>query len=203
MIRLLVLVLAAATTGCAASARSGLPFYTGADFTASWQPTSARALAFDLRSQDGTALTAADLRGRIHVASFVYTRCSVICPVLVERLQAVQSAIASSDDVRMVSFSVDPDRDTAEALATYARDHAIDVHHWLLLTGDRSQIFRLARTFYFADDGRLSGSSGDFLHTEKVLLVDRQGRLRGIYNGTQRVDITRLIADLGALRSES
>lgn len=200
---LLGLLLAAIVTGCSASARSGLPFYTGPDFTASWQATPARALAFDLRAQNGSALTGDDLGGRIHVASFVYTRCSVICPVLVERLQAVQSAIASSDDVRMVSFSVDPDRDTAEALAAYAHDHTIDVRHWLLLTGDRSQIFRLARTFYFADDGRLSGSPNDFLHTEKVLLVDRSGRLRGVYNGTQRVDIARLISDIDALRSGS
>jgi protein SCO1/2 len=196
------LLLAALVTGCSAPARSGLPFYKGPDFTASWQATPPRALAFALRAQTGTALTGDELRGRIHVASFVYTRCSVICPVLVERLQAVQSAIASSDDVRMVSFSVDPDRDTAETLAAYAHDHTIDARHRLLLPGDRSQIFRLARTFYFADDGRLSGSPNDFLHTEKVLLVDRHGRLRGVYNGTQRVDIARLVSDIGALRSE-
>jgi protein SCO1 len=198
---LLVTVIAALTCGCTAKADRELPFYTSADFTPVWHRSESRVANFALTTQAGSTLTGKDLRGRIQVASFVFTRCSVICPLLVERLQAVQSAARDWDDVQMLSFSVDPDRDTADMLATYARDRRIDGRRWALLTGDRTQIVRLARTFYFADDGRLAGTENDFLHTEKVLLVDQEGRLRGIYNGTLKVDVSRLISDIAVLRA--
>jgi protein SCO1/2 len=97
---------------------------------------------------------------------------------------------------------VTPEQDTPAVLTTYARDHQIDTTHWTLLTGSREQVFRAARTFYYADDGRLlTGAPEDFLHTEKVLLVDRHGRLRGVYNGTARAEIRHLIADASRLRA--
>jgi protein SCO1/2 len=109
---------------------------------------------------------------------------------------------SSRTDVSLVSFSVTPEQDTPAVLASYARNRQIDTTRWTLLTGSREQLFRAARTFYYADDGRrLTGAPEDFLHTEKVLLVDRHGRLRGVYNGTARADIRHLIADAAWLRT--
>jgi protein SCO1/2 len=198
---LTVLALATITAGCTANAATPLPYYTSADFTPHWQATESRIANFSLTTQTGAQLSGHDLRGTIQVATFIFTRCSVICPVLVDRLQAVQAASRDWDDVRMVSFSVDPERDTPETLAAYAADHGIDARRWSVVTGDRYQITRLARDFYFADDNRLGGASDTLLHSEKVLLVDGDGRLRGIYNGTLKADITRLIDDIRTLRA--
>jgi protein SCO1/2 len=193
----------AAVAACSSGPTSGLPYYTGRDFTPRWSPAPARVANFSLITQTGDTLRGRDLRGTISIASFIYTRCSVVCPVLVERLHAVQDAARVWPDVRLVSFSVTPDWDTPQILAAYGRDHQIDAARWTLLTGSRTQIFLAARRFYYADDGRLTGAPDQFLHTEKVLLVDRHGRLRGVYNGTLAADIRHLIGDTAALRATS
>ena len=174
---------------------STLPFYDSADFTPRWHPTTARTLDFTLTSQTGALVSARDLDGQIHVASFIFTRCSVVCPALMRQLKRVQSA---APGVRLVSYSVTPDLDTAATLAAYGKREGIDRSRWMLLTGDRGTITRLAREFYYADDGRLG--PGSLLHTEKVLLVDGAGRLRGVYNGTVPFDIDRLLADIDQLK---
>lgn len=197
-----VALVLAATLTCACVSGSRLPYYTGADFTPAWSPSPARVADFSLTTQAGRRLSGTELTGRIHIASFIYTRCSVVCPILVERLREVQAAAQGWPDVRLVSFSVTPEQDTPAVLTSYARDHQIDTTRWTLLTGSREQVFRAARTFYYADDGRLlTGAPEDFLHTEKVLLVDRHGRLRGVYNGTVRAEIRHLIADAAELRT--
>jgi protein SCO1 len=180
------------------TAQDVVPYYDTADFTPRWSRTPARVVDFDLTSQLGTRVTGADLRGRIHVASFIFTRCNAICPALVRQLKRVQA-----EDVRLVSFSVTPDLDTPATLASYGAREGLDPARWLLLTGDRRTVVRLAREFYFADDRRLGSTTSELLHTEKVLLVDAGGRLRGVYNGTVPFDIERLIADIRLLRSAS
>jgi protein SCO1 len=190
---------AAITAGCSFVADdSTLPYYVGAEFTPIWTATAPRTPPFLLTAQNGARVSGSELRGHIHVASFIYTRCSVICPVLLDRLQAVQIAAAAWPDVEIVSFSVAPQYDTPETLAAFGREHRIEPARWKLLTGDRRQIAEAARTFYYADDGR--GSGDELLHSERVVLVDRHGRLRGVYNGTLRADIDRLIADVRVLR---
>ena len=201
MRRLIPLLLLGVAYGCGSSAGSRLPYYTNRDFAPQWSPSPARVAPFSLTTEAGAPIRGTDLRGTIHIASFIYTRCSVVCPVLVERLRAVQEAARVWRDVRLVSFSVTPQWDPPAVLRAYARDHEIDTTRWTLVTGSRDQLFRAARTFYYADDGRLTGAPEDFLHTEKVLLVDRHGRLRGVYNGTLRADIQHLIADTAALRA--
>jgi protein SCO1 len=190
---LVAIALAAVTVAC--GERSDLPFYTDATFTPQWEQTPARNVTFALRAQTDRPFTHADLEGRIHIASFVYTRCSAICPMVMSRLAVVQSRFAANDAVRMVSYSVSPEDDTPATLAAFGADRGVDPRRWSLVTGGRAQIFALARSFYFADDGRFAGTTYDVLHTEKVLLVDRHERLRGVYNGTLAADIDRLITD--------
>jgi protein SCO1/2 len=181
-------------------ARAGgddLPYYEGRDFTPRWAPTTHRIGSFSLVSQTGTAFTDRDLAGRVHVASFIYTRCSAVCPTLVANLRRVDRAVADPA-LRFVSYSVTPDLDTPRVLADFGREHSLDPARWSLVTGDRSQIYRLARESYFADDDRIRATiaePGAYLHTEKVVLVDRDGRLRGVYDATQGFEIDKLIAD--------
>src|SRR5262249_22493120 len=115
-------------------------------------------------------------------------------------------AVQSLPDVVLVSYTVTPEDDTPSLLANFGRDRGIDPNRWWLVTGQREQIYSLARTSYFADDERIGAASGDasvFLHTEKVLLVDASRRLRGVYNGTQPHEIDQLIGDIQRLAGAS
>ncbi len=194
--------LAAGVMSEAVTATPSLPFYDSADFTPRWTRTSTRQIAdFSLLAQSGGIVTRSDLMGKVHVASFIYTRCAGICPAMVTQLKRVQAAIAGRNAV-LVSYSVTPHEDTPESLADFGNARGIDANRWKLVTGDAEQIYGLARASYFADDGRLEAgraATEQFLHTEKALLVDREGHLRGVYNATLPHDIEKLIADLGQL----
>lgn len=174
---------------------AALPYYSTADFSPQWSPVAHRVGAFVLTDQRGRAFSDRD------VASFIYTRCSVVCPVLVRHLSKVQSAMAGTGGM-IVSFSVTPDIDTPDVLGAFGRERGIDADRWKLVTGDKRAIYDLARDSYFADDDRIRASLDEpdaFLHTEKIVLVDQQGRLRGVYDGTLPRDIELLIGDLKAL----
>lgn len=180
-----------------AKSDSGLPFYSTGDFTPSWRGTAHRVGEFSLLDQTGGGFTHRDLRGRVHLASFIYTRCSAICPPLVTSLRRVDRAIADSR-FRIVSYSVTPDLDPPPVLAAFGAERGINPERWVLATGDKSEIFRLARESYFASDEVMSKTLADpnaFLHTEKLLLVDAKGQLRGVYDGTLPSDVDHAIAD--------
>jgi protein SCO1 len=170
-----------------------LPYYDSHEFTPRWTPVAHRIGSFDLTRQTGGSISDRSLRNRVHVASFIYTKCAAVCPILIQQLARVRAAT----DALIVSYTVTPDVDTPAALSAFGRERGIDPSRWWLVTGNREQIYRLARRSYFADDDRASGAV--FLHTEKVLLVDRAGQLRGVYNGTQPHDIDQLIADIATL----
>ncbi len=182
--------------------RSALPYYSSADFTPHWTPVDHRIEAFGLTKQDATPISERSLDRRIHVASFIYTQCAAVCPILVAQLTRVQSAIQSMPNAVIVSYSVTPDTDTPKALAAFGRERKIDPARWWLVTGSRSTIYDLARRSYFADDDR-AGSSEAFLHTEKLLLVDGDRHIRGVYNGTQPHEIDLLIQDVARLDAET
>jgi protein SCO1/2 len=195
-----------AAPALATSEPSALPYFGEATLTPHWQPVEHRVGRFDLVDQSGARVDERDLDGVIHVASFMFTRCPSLCPTLVQRLLPVQEAARAWTDVMLVSYSVTPETDTPEALAEFGRARGIDSSRWRLLTGDAAQIARLARESYFADDRReLPGVAAGpaLLHTEKVALVDKQRRVRGVYNGTQAFEIERLLEDIRGLRGVS
>lgn len=210
MKRALVLSLTLLTAACSGIERTpgdGLPFYDSADFTPRWTTSVEHRIgAFDLVTQTGEGLTAGDLDGRVHIASFIFTSCGDVCPTIVRQLSKVQTALTARPGAWLVSYSVTPEADTPQALEAFGRHQGIQPAYWKLVTGEAHQIYNLARRSYFADDGRLEAAqqaSGQFLHTEKVLLVDRRGRIRGVYNGTLPYEIDKLIADLDVLLSDN
>ncbi len=192
-------------TRSAKTAPSTLPFYESRDFTPRWSTVEHRVAPFQLLDQGNREFTDRDLDGKVHVASFLFTSCPGVCPTLVERLKPVQAAIRGRQDVVMVSYSVTPRTDTPAVLADFGALRDIDPETWRLVTGDLAEIQRVIRESYFADDER-GGSEGvesRLIHTEKVILVDGQRRLRGIYNGTHAFEMERLIEDIEALRHET
>jgi protein SCO1/2 len=196
-------LLVGAWTGSKNHARTELPYYDAADFTPRWSLVSHRVGGFALLRQTGEGLREADLDGRIHVASFIFTTCPNLCPILVERLRRVQDGTRGWADVRLVSYTVAPATDTPSVLAAFGAQHGIDPGRWWLATGDRAEIARLARESYFAEDERpLEGKASSLLHSERLLLVDRSRRLRGVYNGSQPFEIERLLEDIQTLEKE-
>ncbi len=155
---------------------------------------------FTLTERSGRAVRAEDLSGHVWVADFVFTRCPDVCPALTARMAGLQQPLgASPDPVRLVSFSVDPVHDTPEVLRDYAaRAGARD--DWLFLTGPRDVVSALLRDGFhvaYADDGP---PSSPITHSDRLVLVDRQLRIRGYYHGGESQDVERLARDALGLR---
>jgi len=187
--------------GAARVSEATLPYYDEATFTPHWTPVVHRIGPFALMAHTGRGFTDADVRGQVHVVSFLYTQCPNICPRLTASLQRVEERTRGTG-LRLVSYTVTPDIDTPEVLAAFATRHRLPAT-WTLVTGTRAEIARLARERYFAmDDRSPDGAEGTpLLHSEKLLLVDRGGRLRGLYNGLQPADLEHLIEDAAQLTS--
>ena len=186
-----------------------LPYYNSEDFAPRWLEPNDKALqafhtvpAFRFTNQNGKTITDANYKNKIYVASFFFTTCQGICPRLTSKLSLVQKAFLGDNQVRILSHSVMPDVDTVNALKQYAKAHKINSDTWDLVTGKKAAIYAIAKSAYFAsEDMGQPEAAGDFLHTEKLLLIDQNKRIRGVYNGMAESAITDLIADIKTLKA--
>jgi protein SCO1/2 len=155
--------------------------------------------AFNLTDQRGRTITLDSLKGRVLLVDFFFTTCATICPKMSANMARVQEAYKGVPRLMLLSHSVTPEMDSVPVLAEYAERYDADPDKWLFLTGDRFQIYRLARRSYFAavEDG--DGGPDDFVHTENLVLVDTLGRLRGFYDGTKAKEVERAIEDIALL----
>jgi len=160
-----------------------------------------RILDFSLINQLGDTISLSDIEGSILIVDFFFTRCATICPILTSNLKLIQDRLP--DGVRILSHSVTPFADSVSVLSSYADKNGADSSLWWFLTGQKDEIYKLARKSYFAclDEG--DGGYQDFVHTENVVLVDTQGRLRGFYDGTREEEISLLYQDLTRLLKEN
>lgn len=158
--------------------------------------------AFELQNHKSESVTKDRWQGKIVVANFFFTRCPVICPKMTTHLRQVQQAFADDAGVWISSFTVDPENDSSTQLAAYAHRFALDTHQWDLLTGDKKSIYALARNSFLvvATDG--DGGPNDFIHSEKLVLLDKQQRIRGYYDGTSDSEVAQLITDIKKLKHE-
>lgn len=188
-----------------------LPFYNSADFTPEWIATTSPVYdsihmipAFRFTNQYGETITEQDYQGKIYVADFFFTSCPGICKQLTTHLGLVQKAFQDDSRVMLLSHSVTPDLDTVPVLQKYAEAHGVCKGKWNLVTGNRDQLYTLARRSYFADeDLGEKKSTADFLHTENLLLIDTHRRIRGVYKGTSLKDVNDLINDIKLLEKEN
>lgn len=159
---------------------------------------------FSLIDRSGATVTLSDLKGKVWLATFVFTTCPDSCPMLSSRLADWQQDILAAGDTRLVSFSVDPEHDTPEVLQGYARRfHATD--RWFFLTGDKVQVIRIARKGFllgFESTPKTSGTSGGITHSTKIALVDKNGVVRRFYNGIGPDERQKMLADLKTVLNE-
>lgn len=196
-------------SGCSGNKISELPYYNTPDFTPVWVSNDEaesihRISDFSFTDQDGKQISGDEFKGKIHVANFFFTTCPGICPSMTKNLMKIQKEFSNSDDIKLVSYSVMPWIDSTVLLKNYEKTFDIKNGMWYLLTGSTSDIYELARRSYFAEErAGYNSDSSEFLHTEHVLLVDKKGHLRGIYNGTLPLDAERMIEDIKILIKES
>lgn len=158
---------------------------------------------FSLIERSGEPFRLKDMLGMIWIADFIFTRCSGPCPLLSTEMSALQKKL--SRDVGFLSFSVDPDYDSPAILNEYAAGYGAETGRWLFLTGDRSDMYRLIREGFHigVDPNRKAKSAGEaFIHSQRFVLVDGNGKIRGYYDGIDRDDLKRLSYDVAALKFE-
>ena len=187
-----------------------IPLVTAALLFALWQYEVARlgtrampsfgiVPPFQLIDQNNQPFGSAQLLGKIWVADFIYTTCPGPCPMISSRMSEMQKPLEKTD-VQLVSFSVDPEKDTPEVLRTYAEKlHARD-ERWKFLTGDRATIYNLSQNGFKL--AATNDASGIPLHSSRLILVDRSGVIRGYYDATSPDAVTKVLADASHLHRE-
>mgnify|MGYP003572495272 CR=1 FL=1 len=158
--------------------------------------------SFKLTNQDGKITTENDYRNKIYIADFFFVTCPTICPKMTEQMHRVYNEFKDNNDIMFLSHTVMPESDSVPVLKEYATKLKVSSDKWNFVTGDKKQIYNLARKTYFAAITEGDGGVNDFIHTENFVLIDKEKRLRGFYDGTSKEDVDRLIEDINALLYE-
>jgi len=156
---------------------------------------------FQLVNQNGVYITQEDYQDKIYVADFFFTTCPTICPIMTKNMAEIQGFITEDPDIMLLSHSVTPDIDSVPQLKKYAQEKGVIDHKWNLVTGDKKQIYELARKSYLAVKTDGDGGPYDMIHTENFILVDKERRIRGFYDGTSSEEIEKLLSDLKILKA--
>ncbi len=180
--RILGGVVVAVLAGC--SSASKLPSYGVVD-------------DFQLIDQTGAAFDSKTLADRVWIADFIFTNCAGPCPRMTAEMRKAQSELASVKNARLVSFTVDPDRDQPAVLAEYAKRYHAEPDRWIFLTGPKATLHHITRDLF-----KLGDVNGVFDHSTRFALVDKRGRIRGFYGSTDAEQMARLIADARALAAD-
>jgi protein SCO1/2 len=156
---------------------------------------------FALTNQNGKLVTQKDYENKIYIADFFFTTCPTICPIMTKNMAGIQDKILNDEDVMLLSHSVTPDIDSVPQLKKYALEKGVKDSKWNLVTGDKQQIYELARKSYMAVKTDGDGGPYDMIHTENFILVDKERRIRGFYDGTDSEEMEKLLSDLEILKS--
>ena len=157
---------------------------------------------FSLINQNGKTITQNDYKDKIYVADFFFTTCQTICPIMTDHMAKIQKEILNDKEVMLLSYSVTPKIDSVAQLKRYAIEKGVNDTKWNLVTGDKKQIYELARKSYLAVKTDGNGDEYDMIHTENFMLIDKKRQIRGYYDGTKPEDIERLLNDIKILKKE-
>ena len=157
---------------------------------------------FSLTNQNGITVTQEDYTDKIYVADFFFTTCQTICPIMTDHMVHIQKKLKDDNEVLLLSHSVTPEIDSVAQLKRYALEKGVDDTKWNLVTGDRKQIYTLARKSYLAVKDFPDIEEYGMVHTENFVLVDTKKRIRGIYDGTKMEAIESLLKDIEILKKE-
>ena len=195
-------------SSCNQDSKKQLPIYNPVDFKPKLVDKSVRNVSknhtvadFSLTNQNGNNITNKDYENKIYVVDFFFTSCPSICPIMTNNMVKIQDEFISNDDIMLLSMSVTPDIDNVQVLKKYAIEKEVNDSKWNITTGSKKHIYELARKSYFAVVEQGDGGLQDFIHTPNFILIDTKKQIRGIYDGTDDDEISRLIKDIKILKS--
>ena len=157
---------------------------------------------FKFVDQDSNIVTNDTFRDQIYVADFFFTSCRTICPIMKTQMLRVYEATEDISDIKLLSHSIDPEYDTVQLLHSFAERLGVSSDRWHFVTGEKDSIYKIAQTSYFATAMEDKSEPDGFIHSGAFLLIDKEGRIRGKYDGTKEEDVNRLLVDIGRLRKE-
>lgn len=183
-----------------------LPIYNPADVNPELVDSTVQYIArehkiadFSFTNQNGKTITQKDYEGKIYVADFFFTTCGSICPIMTTNMLDVQKAFLNNPKVLLLSHTVTPEIDSVSVLKKYAVKKGVVDTKWNLVTGDKKEIYSIARKSYLAVKLGKPSELYDMVHTENFVLIDSEKRVRGFYDGTKKEEIKRLIEDINWL----
>ncbi len=157
---------------------------------------------FRFSDQDGLTINEDSVKNKIYVTEFFFTTCQSICPIMNDNLVNVYKRYKNDGRVLILSHTVDPETDSTATLKHYANRHGVTNRNWLFLTGDKKQLYDLARKSYLLDASEGDGGADDFVHTQNFALVDWNRHIRGFYDGTDSLEVGRMVKDMDLLLEE-
>ena len=158
--------------------------------------------SFTLTNQYGEKITDSITQNKIYVADFFFVTCQSICPKMSYQLKRVQDTFANKSDFLILSHTINPEHDTVEVLKNYAEKYGAIKGKWHLLTGNKKHIYDLARYHYLVNADETEGEGDLFIHSELFILIDKDKRIRGVYDGTDSLQVNQLIKDIHLLDKE-
>ena len=176
--------------------------YELVDSTLQYKKKFHKIAPFSLTNQNGLTVTEKDYMNKIYVADFFFTTCPSICPKMTANMGLIQENIKTDNQVLLLSFSVTPEIDSVQQLKRYAIEKGVIDSKWNLLTGNKKEIYELARKSYLAVKTDGDGGEHDMIHTENFILVDPEKRIRGFYDGTDIKAMDELLSDIKVLQME-
>ena len=181
---------------------SGLVYFT--DFEKVKLPVINTVQAFSFTRHDGKQVSQLDVKNRVYVAEYFFTTCKGICPKMNKNMKEVYTAYRSNPEFLIISHTVNPETDSIPVLKHYADSLGALVNNWWFVTGSKESLYKTARESYLLDDPKNSSINinDQFLHTQFFTLVDKQGRVRGIYDGIKKDEVKQLLVDIKELLAE-
>lgn len=180
-----------------------LPVYGEKQLAANGKDTIYHTISdFSLTDQRGMQISQKDLGNNIYVADFFFVSCPTICPKMSSQMARLQEKLQKDPDTKLISHTVNPEEDSVPVLAQYGKEYGAIPGKWFLLTGDKKEIYRLARESYLVNALEGDGGPDDFIHSELFVLVDPHKRIRGFYDGTSEKEVDRLMDEIKLLRLE-
>lgn len=183
-----------------------LPYYNSPDFEPYWNKEEGsphQIAAFEFTDQNGQKINNETFKDKIYITNFFFTSCGSICPKMMKHMNYLQDELSDFDEVCFLSHTVLPEMDSVPKLKEYTTNYSINDSVWHLVTGNKADLYRLARQSYFVEEEiGFTKDSSEFLHTEHFVLLDQSKRIRGIYNGTVRLEMDRIIEDVKLLLKE-
>lgn len=180
-----------------------LPFFGGYDANTKGIAVQHSTDDFAFQDQDGETFSSEAIKNKIVITNFFFTSCTSVCPNMMSHVKKLQDDLINDNQIAFISFTVDPVKDSASRLKWYCNQYHISNRNWNLMTGNKREIYKLARKSFFLSAGDGDGGENDFIHSDQLVLVDKNKHIRGYYDGTDDKALEQIKHDIKKLEYEN